>query len=175
MNNNLLAYYTENKNSFDIKSSLSKEMDNIIILDRNITKNKMKENNDEELTKNIIQFIKKDEKNKIKQQKISDKSEISGSYFFKSSTSSNSRRDYVEKKDKSDEQMTQNINEENPKTARKKTPKKSVYNENNITIINKKYKMNEENIDDNDDEGHIRESNESLISFKHMEIYKNKA
>ena len=29
-------------------------MDNIIILDRNITKNKMKENNDEELTKNII-------------------------------------------------------------------------------------------------------------------------
>ena len=175
MNNNLLAYYTENKNSFDIKSSLSKEMDNIIILDRNITKNKMKENNDEELTKNIIQFIKKDEKNNINQKKISDKSEISGSYFFKSSTSSNSRRDYVEKKDKSDEQMTQNINEENPKTARKKTPKKSVYNENNITIINKKYKMNEENIDDNDDEGHIRESNESLISFKHMEIYKNKA
>ena len=54
------------------------------------------------------------------------KSEISGSYFFKSSTSSNSRRDYVEKKDKSDEQMTQNINEENPKTARKKAPKKSI-------------------------------------------------
>ena len=51
-------------------------------MDRNITKNKMKENNDEELTKNIIQFIKKDEKNKINQQKISDKIRNIRKLFF---------------------------------------------------------------------------------------------
>ena len=161
-------------NTNDDKSSISKDIDNVISLDRNIIKNKIRKNNDGVLMKNIIQFVKNDEKNNINQPKISNKSDLLGSYYFKSSTSSNSKRDYIEKKDKYDEHMTQNINEENPETTRGKTPKKSAYNNNNITYINKKSKINEENIDDNDDEGNIRESNESLISFKHMELYKNK-
>jgi len=174
LKSNLLVYYTDNMNTNDDKSSISKEIDNVISLDRNIIKNKIRKNNDGVLMKNIIQFVKNDEKNNINQPKISNKSDLLGSYYFKSSTSSNSKRDYIEKKDKYDEHMTQNINEENPETTRGKTPKKSAYNNNNITYINKKSKINEENIDDNDDEGHIRESNESLISFKHMELYKNK-
>ena len=174
MKSNLLVYYTDNMNTNDDKSSISKEIDNVISLDRNIIKNKIRKNNDGVLMKNIIQFVKNDEKININHPKINNKTDLLGSYYFKSSTSSNSKRDYIEKKDKYDEHMTQNINEENPETTRGKTPKKSAYNNNNITYINKKSKINEENIDDNDDEGNIRESNESLISFKNMELYKNK-
>ena len=37
-----------------------------------------------------------------------------------------------------------------------------------------KYKIDEENIDDNDDEGFIRKTNESITSLKGMDVYKYK-
>ena len=85
----------------------------------------------------------------------------------------------IDKKDLYDNNINENINEENPATKRKKIPRKSLYNSNNITYINDKYKIdeenkNEENIDDNDDEGLLRETNESITSLKGMDIYKCK-
>ena len=60
-----------------------------------------------------------------------------------------------------------------PETKRTKIPKKSSYNYNNISYINYNYKANDENIDDNDDEGIIRKTNQSITSLKGMGIYKS--
>jgi serine/threonine protein kinase len=177
INNSLVICYTESINTLEEKSSISNEKDNIIILDKNIkknkNKNKIKKNNDDSLLKNIIKYMKIEEKNKNIPTLINDKSEFSGS-CFKSSTSENSKREYViEKKEIINENsLIENINEELPETKREKIPKKSLYKNNNISYIDYKYKIAEENIDDNDDEGFIRKTNESITSLKGMDFYK---
>lgn len=182
VNNSLVICYTESINTLEEKSeksSISKEKDNIIILDKNIkknkNKNKIKKNDDDSLLKNIIKYMKIEEKNKNIPTLINDKSELSGS-CFKSSTSENSKREYIiEKKEILNENsLIENINEELPETKRGKIPRKSLYNNNNISYIDYKYKIDEENIDDNDDEGFIRKTNESITSLKGMDVYKYK-
>ena len=176
LNNSFVICYTESINTLEDKSSISKEKDNIIILDKSIkkNKNKIKKNKDDSLIKNIIKYMKKEEKNKDIPKLFNDKSELSGS-CFKLSTFENSRREYnIDKKDIFDNSMTENINEEIPETKRRKIPKKSKYNYNNISYINYKYKTNGENIDDNDDEGIIRKTNQSITSLKGIGIYKSK-
>ena len=176
INNSLVICYTESINTFEDKSSISKEKDNIIILDKSIkkNKNKTKKNKDGPLFKNIIKYMKNEEKNKNIPNLLKDKSEFGGS-CLKSSTSENSKRDYnLEKKDLYENSFTENINEELPETKRRKIPKKSSYNINNISYINYKYKTNDENIDDNDDEGFIRKTNQSITSLKSIGIYKCK-
>jgi len=117
--------------------------------------------------------MKKEEKNKNIPKFFNDKSELSGS-CLKSSTFENSRREYIiDKKDILENSFTENINEELPETKRTKIPKKSSYNYNNISYINYNYKANDENIDDNDDEGIIRKTNQSITSLKGMGIYKS--
>ena len=174
----LIMYYTESIKTLDDKSSISKEKENIIIIDKSIKKNKIKKNNDDILVKNIIPYIKNEEKNNISINltKINDKLDISGSYL-KSSTSSNSKRenkDYLDKKEVNEKDLSDNLNEEMSETKRIKTPKRIIYNSNNISIINDKIKLSEENIDDDDDEGLIRKTNESITSLKGLEIYKYK-
>ena len=119
--------------------------------------------------------MKVEDKNNLNQTKINDKSNLTGSYL-KSSTSENSRRDYKDIIDKKEviDNMSENINEELPETKRGKIPRKSLYNNNNILYIDYKYKIDEENIDDNDDEGFIRKTNESITSLKGMDVYKYK-
>ena len=176
INNSLVICYTESINTLEDKSSISKEKDNIIILDKSIkkNKNKTKKNKDGPLFKNIIKYMKNEEKNKNIPNLLKDKSEFGGS-CLKSSTSENSKRDYnLEKKDLYENSFTENINEELPETKRRKIPKKSSYNINNISYINYKYKTNDENIDDNDDEGFIRKTNQSITSLKGIGIYKCK-
>ena len=176
INNSLVICYTESINTLEDKSSISKEKDNIIILDKSIkkNKNKTKKNKDGPLFKNIIKYMKNEEKNKNIPNLLKDKSEFGGS-CLKSSTSENSKRDYnLEKKDLYENSLTENINEELPETKRRKIPKKSSYNINNISYINYKYKTNDENIDDNDDEGFIRKTNQSITSLKGIGIYKCK-
>jgi hypothetical protein len=117
--------------------------------------------------------------NIFKRKLFNDKTDLSVSYLKSSTSEGNSRRDLIDKKDLYDNNISENINEENPATKRKKIPRKSLYNSNNITYINDKYKIdeenkNEENIDDNDDEGLLRETNESITSLKGMDIYKCK-
>ena len=174
----LIMYYTESIKTLDDKSSISKEKENIIIIDKSIKKNKIKKNNDDILVKNIIPYIKNEEKNNINinPTKINDKLDISGSYL-KSSTSSNSKRenkDYLDKKEVNEKDLSDNLNEEMSETKRIKTPKRITYNSNNISIINDKIRLSEENIDDEDDEGLIRKTNESITSLKGLEIYKYK-
>ena len=176
INNSLVICYTESINTLEDKSSISKEKDNIIILDKSIkkNKNKTKKNKDGPLFKNIIKYMKNEKKNKNIPNLLKDKSEFGGS-CLKSSTSENSKRDYnLEKKDLYENSLTENINEELPETKRRKIPKKSSYNINNISYINYKYKTNDENIDDNDDEGFIRKTNQSITSLKGIGIYKCK-
>ena len=173
--NPLIMCYTESINTLDDKSSISKEKDNIIVLDKNIKKNKVKKKHDDVLNKNIIPYMKVEDKNNLNQTKINDKSNLTGSYL-KSSTSENSRRDYkdiIYKKEVIDN-MSENINEELPETKRRKIPKKFSYNSNNITYINGKYKTADENIDDEDDEGLLRETNDSINSLKGLEFYRYK-
>ena len=118
--------------------------------------------------------MKKEEKNKNIPKFFNDKSELSGS-CLKLSTFENSRREYIiDKKDILENSFTENINEELAETQREKTPKKSSYNYNNISYINYKYKTDDENIDDNDDEGIIRKTNHSITSLKGIGIYKCK-
>ena len=173
--NPLIMCYTESINTLDDKSSVSKEKDNIIVLDKNIKKNKVKKKHDDELNKNIIPYMKVEDKNNLNQTKINDKSKLTGSYL-KSSTSENSRRDYKDIIDKKEviDNMSENINEELPETKRRKIPKKFSYNSNNITYINGKYKTADENIDDEDDEGLLRETNDSINSLKGLEFYRYK-
>ena len=173
--NPLIMCYTESINTLDDKSSISKEKDNIIVLDKNIKKNKVKKKHDDVLNKNIIPYIKVEDKNNLNQTKINDKSNLTGSYL-KSSTSENSRRDYKDIIDKKEviDNMSENINEELPETKRRKIPKKFSYNSNNITYINGKYKTADENIDDEDDEGLLRETNDSINSLKGLEFYRYK-
>ena len=173
--NPLIMCYTESINTLDDKSSISKEKDNIIVLDKNINKNKVKKKHDNVLNKNIIPYIKVEDKNNLNQTKINDKSNLTGSYL-KSSTSENSRRDYKDIIDKKEviDNMSENINEELPETKRRKIPKKFSYNSNNITYINGKYKTADENIDDEDDEGLLRETNDSINSLKGLEFYRYK-
>ena len=173
--NPLIMCYTESINTLDDKSSVSKEKDNIIVLDKNIKKNKVKKKHDDVLNKNIIPYIKVEDKNNLNQTKINDKSNLTGSYL-KSSTSENSRRDYKDIIDKKEviDNMSENINEELPETKRRKIPKKFSYNSNNITYINGKYKTADENIDDEDDEGLLRETNDSINSLKGLEFYRYK-
>ena len=173
--NPLIMCYTESINTLDDKSSISKEKDNIIVLDKNIKKNKVKKKHDDILNKNIIPYIKVEDKNNLNQTKINDKSNLTGSYL-KSSTSENSRRDYKDIIDKKEviDNMSENINEELPETKRRKIPKKFLYNSNNITYINGKYKTADENIDDEDDEGLLRETNDSINSLKGLEFYRYK-
>ena len=180
MNNSLVVCYTESINTFEDKNSLSKERENIIILDKNIKKCRTKKNQDDSLIKNISKYMNIVEKNNnIKPKLFNDKTDLSVSYLKSSTSEGNSRRDLIDKKDLYDNNISENINEENPATKRKKIPRKSLYNSNNITYINDKYKIdeenkNEENIDDNDDEGLLRETNESITSLKGMDIYKCK-
>ena len=173
--NPLIMCYTESINTLDDKSSISKEKDNIIVLDKNIKKNKVKKKHDDVLNKNIIPYMKVEDKNNLNQTKINDKSNLTGSYL-KSSTSENSRRDYKDIIDKKEviDNMSENINEELPETKRRKIPKKFSYNSNNITYINGKYKTADENIDDEDDEGLLRETNDSINSLKGLEFYRYK-
>ena len=173
--NPLIMCYTESINTLDDKSSISKEKDNIIVLDKNIKKNKVKKKHDNVLNKNIIPYMKVEDKNNLNQTKINDKSNLTGSYL-KSSTSENSRRDYKDIIDKKEviDNMSENINEELPETKRRKIPKKFSYNSNNITYINGKYKTADENIDDEDDEGLLRETNDSINSLKGLEFYRYK-
>ena len=173
--NPLIMCYTESINTLDDKSSVSKEKDNIIVLDKNIKKNKVKKKHDDVLNKNIIPYMKVEDKNNLNQTKINDKSNLTGSYL-KSSTSENSRRDYKDIIDKKEviDNMSENINEELPETKRRKIPKKFSYNSNNITYINGKYKTADENIDDEDDEGLLRETNDSINSLKGLEFYRYK-
>ena len=119
--------------------------------------------------------MKVEDKNNLNQTKINDKSNLTGSYL-KSSTSENSRRDYKDIIDKKEviDNMSENINEELPETKRRKIPKKFSYNSNNITYINGKYKTADENIDDEDDEGLLRETNDSINSLKGLEFYRYK-
>ena len=173
--NPLIMCYTESINTLDDKSSVSKEKDNIIVLDKNIKKNKVKKKHDDVLNKNIIPYMKVEDKNNLNQTKINDKSNLTGSYL-KSSTSENSKRDYKDIIDKKEviDNMSENINEELPETKRRKIPKKFSYNSNNITYINGKYKTADENIDDEDDEGLLRETNDSINSLKGLEFYRYK-
>ena len=173
--NPLIMCYTESINTLDDKSSISKEKDNIIVLDKNIKKNKVKKKHDNVLNKNIIPYMKVEDKNNLNQTKINDKSNLTGSYL-KLSTSENSRRDYKDIIDKKEviDNMSENINEELPETKRRKIPKKFSYNSNNITYINGKYKTADENIDDEDDEGLLRETNDSINSLKGLEFYRYK-
>ena len=171
VNNSLIVCYTESINTLEEKSSISKGKDNIIILDKNIKKKKINKNKDEKLIKHIIKLMKNDSQNNTNKAKINDKLNLTGS-FLKSSTASNSRRDYIDKKDLYDNYMTENINEEMIETKREKKPKRFAYNSNNISYINHKYTINEENINDDDDEGLIRQSNESINSMKGIESYK---
>ena len=173
--NPLIMCYTESINTLDDKSSVSKEKDNIIVLDKNIKKNKVKKKHDDVLNKNIIPYMKVEDKNNLNQTKINDKSNLTGSYL-KSSTSENSRRDYKDIIDKKEviDNMSENINEELPETKRRKIFKKFSYNSNNITYINGKYKTADENIDDEDDEGLLRETNDSINSLKGLEFYRYK-
>jgi serine/threonine-protein kinase 24/25/MST4 len=179
INNSLVVCYTESINSLEDKSSISKERENIIILDKNIKKYRTRtnKNHDDSLFKNINKLMKIEENNKIN---IKDKTDLSISYLKSSTSEGNSRRDdKIDKKDLYDNDISENINEERPETKREKTPKKSSYNSNDISYINDKYKIeevniNDEDIDDNDDEGLIRETNESITSLKGMDIYKNK-
>ena len=173
--NPLIMCYKESINTLDDKSSVSKEKDNIIVLDKNIKKNKVKKKHDDVLNKNIIPYMKVEDKNNLNQTKINDKSNLTGSYL-KSSTSENSRRDYKDIIDKKEviDNMSENINEELPETKRRKIPKKFSYNSNNITYINGKYKTADENIDDEDDEGLLRETNDSINSLKGLEFYRYK-
>ena len=183
IDNSLVVCYTESINTLEDKSSITKERENIIILDQNIKKyrSKINKNHDDSLTKNINNYMKIVENNNIKPKLFNDKTDLSVSYL-KSSTSENSRRDYFDKMDKKDlydNDLSENINEESLQTKREKIPKKSAYNSNNISYIDDKYKIeeiniNEENIDDNDDEGLIRQTNESITSLKGMDIYKTK-
>ena len=66
INNTFVICYTESINTLEDKSSTSKEKDNIIILDKSIKKNRtqIKKNKDNSLIKNIIKYMKKEEKNK---------------------------------------------------------------------------------------------------------------
>ena len=172
-NNSLLCCFTESINSIGDKSSVSKEKENIIILDKNIKKKKIKKDKNEELMSHIIQLMKNtDKNNNVNKAKINDKLNLTGSYI-KSSTSSNSRRDYIDKKDVYDNYINENINEEIPETKREKEPKKLSYNYNNISYINDKYKTNDENIEDDDDEGIIRQSNKSFHSLIGIKSYKS--
>jgi hypothetical protein len=170
-NNSLLVCYTESINTIGDKSSISKEKENIIVLDKNIKKKNIKKNKDEELMSHIIQLMKTNDKNN--NTNINDKLNLTGSYI-KSSTSSNSRRDYVDKKDINDNFINENMSEEIPETKREKKPKRFSYNSNNISYINDKYKIYEENIEDDDDEGLIRQSNESINFFLGINSYKSK-
>ena len=173
-NNSLLVCYTESINTIGDKSSISKEKENIIVLDKNIKKKKIKKNKDEELMSHIIQLMKTNDKNNnVNNTNINDKLNLTGSYI-KSSTSSNSRRDYVDKKDINDNFINENMSEEIPETKREKKPKRFSYNSNNISYINDKYKIYEENIEDDDDEGLIRQSNESINFFLGINSYKSK-
>jgi len=173
-NNSLLVCYTESINTIGDKSSISKEKENIIVLDKNIKKKKIKKDKDEELMSHIIQLMKTNDKNNnVNNTNINDKLNLTGSYI-KSSTSSNSRRDYVDKKDINDNFINENMSEEIPETKREKKPKRFSYNSNNISYINDKYKIYEENIEDDDDEGLIRQSNESINFFLGINSYKSK-
>ena len=186
-NISLLVCYTESINTLEGKSSVSKEKDNIIIMDKNIQKKKIKKSKDENLIRHIMQLIKNDNTNNKNTPKNNDKLNLTCSYI-KSSTSSNSRGDCIDKKDLNDNYIIENINEEMSETKREKMPRGFSYNSNNISYINGKNKKNkkneeniddgknkknEENIDDDDDEGLIRQSNESINSMKGIESYKN--
>ena len=173
-NNSLLVCYTESINTIGDKRSISKEKENIIVLDKNIKKKKIKKNKDEELMSHIIQLMKTNDKNNnVNNANINDKLNLTGSYI-KSSTSSNSRRDYIDKKDLNDNFINENMSEEIPETKREKKPKRFSYNSNNISYINNKYKIYEENIEDDDDEGLIRQSNESINFFLGINSYNSK-
>ena len=70
--------------------------------------------------------------------------------------------------------LNKNIYEELIETKRDKEPKNTLYNQNNISYINEKIQINEENIDESDDEGCIRKTNNSVSSLNYFDIYKNK-
>ena len=114
-----------------------------------------------------------DKNNNVNNTNINDKLNLTGSYI-KSSTSSNSRRDYVDKKDINDNFINENMSEEIPETKREKKPKRFSYNSNNTSYINDIYKIYEEIIEDDDDEGLIRQSNESINFFLGINSYKSK-
>ena len=187
MNNSLKVCYTESVNTAEEKSSINKEKDNIIILDKGIkkkkTKSKLNENSVKQNNICLIKRIKEDLKKMIPP--ISkDKLQIYGSYLINSTMDRSSKRDLIEEnksliliKDNDEayeNYLNKNIYEELIETKRDKEPKNTLYNQNNISYINEKIQINEENIDESDDEGCIRKTNNSVSSLNYFDIYKNK-
>ncbi len=187
MNNSLKVCYTESVNTAEEKSSINKEKDNIIILDKGIkkkkTKSKLNENSVKQNNICLIKHIKEDFKKMIPP--ISkDKLQIYGSYLINSTMDRSSKRDLIEEnksliliKDNDEvyeNYLNKNIYEELIETKRDKEPKNTLYNHNNISYINEKIQINEENIDESDDEGCIRKTNNSVSSLNYFDIYKNK-
>jgi len=187
MNNSLKVCYTESVNTAEEKSSINKEKDNIIILDKGIkkkkTKSKLNENSVKQNNICLIKRIKEDFKKMIPP--ISkDKLQIYGSYLINSTMDRSSKRDLIEEnksliliKDNDEvyeNYLNKNIYEELIETKQDKEPKNTLYNHNNISYINEKIQINEENIDESDDEGYIRKTNNSVSSLNYFDIYKNK-
>ena len=187
VNNSLKVCYTESVNTAEEKSSINKEKDNIIILDKGIkkkkTKSKLNENSVKQNNICLIKRIKEDFKKMIPP--ISkDKLQIYGSYLINSTMDRSSKRDLIEEnksliliKDNDEayeNYLNKNIYEELIETKREKEPKNTLYNQNNISYINEKIQINEENIDESDDEGCIRKANNSVSSLNYFDIYKNK-
>ena len=166
----MIVCLTESIASLEDKSSESKERNNIIYLDKGIKKYKLKKNKNESLYKNIIHNI--NESKNIAKPNINNEIQYQSGSYLKLSTSENSKSDYIDKKEIFDSNIAENTIEESAETKRGKIPKKTIYNINNITYINNKEKIKEENIEDNDDDGLIRSANESLTSFKSLDIYK---
>ena len=135
-----------------------------------IKKYKLKKNKNESLYKNIIHNI--NESKNIAKPNINNEIQYQSGSYLKLSTSENSKSDYIDKKEIYDSNIEENTIEESAETKRGNIPKKIIYNINNITYINNKEKIKEENIEDNDDDGLIRSANESLTSFKSLDIYK---
>ena len=183
-NNSLKVCYTESINTLEEKSTINKEKENIIILNKGIKK-KSKSKNDEippKQKKNIIKCIKNDFHKIINQNVINNKSDMSGSYLKCSTTDETAKRIMEENRpnclvknniELRDSYMNNNIYEEYLETKREKEPKSTIYNYNNISYINNKNTINEENIDDSDDENIIRKANNSISSLKYLDIYKN--
>ena len=169
-NNSLIVCLTESIASLEDKSSESKERNNIIYLDKGIKKYKLKKNKNESLYKNIIHNI--NESKNIAKPNINNEIQYQSGSYLKLSTSENSKSDYIDKKEIYDSNIEENTIEESAETKRGNIPKKIIYNINNITYIDNKEKIKEENIEDNDDDGLIRSANESLTSFKSLDIYK---
>ena len=187
MNNSLKVCYTESVNTAEEKSSINKGKDNIIILDKGIkkkkTKSKLNENSVKQNNICLIKRIKEDFKKMIPP--ISkDKLQIYGSYLINSTMDRSSKRDLIEEnksliliKDNDEvyeNYLNKNIYEELIETKQDKEPKNTLYNHNNISYINEKIQINEENIDESDDEGCIRKTNNSVSSLNYFDIYKNK-